>query len=434
MTTASICTIGDEILIGQIVDTNSSYISKRLNERGIKVRYMISIGDDRDEIIDKLGFCLKETDIVIVTGGLGPTKDDITKEALATLTGANGYKRSEEQFEIISKILTARGIEIADINRAQADVPDSCVVIPNKNGTAPIMEFDIPAERYGHKAVLFSLPGVPFEAIGAMNDVIVSITKSFATENIVHRTIVTFGIPESTLAKQIESWEDALPEYMHLAYLPNPTIGVRLRISVYGAESGEKLERLETEIDKLKDILGNAIYGEGEDTLQSILSRLLQGPPQASYQETLAVAESCTGGRISELITSVPGCSAYYNGSVTSYSNNVKINVLGVPREIIEKHGAVSRECVEAMAKGVSKLLDSDYAVATSGIAGPGGGSPEKPVGTCWIAAVHRSRMTDEFEVVTKQVRYKSQRDINVQRFAADALNLLRLLINQKIL
>ena len=434
MTTASICTIGDEILIGQIVDTNSSKISQALNRIGVKVRYMLSIGDDREEIITKLDKCLKQTDIVIVTGGLGPTKDDITKEALASLSGATGYKESPEQLAIVKRILGARHIDLLDINIAQAQVPDSCEVIPNRLGTAPCMKFPFEETRYGHRAVLYSLPGVPYEAEGLLEDILNDIKEHFTLEKIIHKNIITFGVPESVLSKQIEDWEDALPEWLHLAYLPNATIGIRLRLSCYGADDESRVARMDEEIEKLREILGTTVYGTGDDTLQSILPRLLKCPPEAAYQETLSVAESCTGGHLSELITSIPGCSKYYNGSVTSYSNDVKINVLGVNPDIIEKFGAVSRECAEAMARGVANLMDTDYSIATTGIAGPDGGSPEKPVGTCWIAAAHRDRTTGAVEVVSKKVLSMSaSRDVNIKRFASNALDLLRRLAEQQL-
>lgn len=427
MATASICTIGDEILIGQIIDTNSSKISKELNSLGIEVRYMFSIGDNRSEIISQLQRCLEETDIVIVTGGLGPTKDDITKDALKTLFGAEGYVESRQQMEIIERILTARGIALIDTNRAQALVPDNCVVIPNRLGTAPCMAFHTEVRSspfYGssenhHLAHLYSLPGVPFEAIGLLPDIMKDIKEHFELEEITHHTIETFGIPESTLAKMIEQWEDSLPDNIHLAYLPNPTIGVRLRLSQYGGKAD-----FSKQIDDLKAIIGDAIYGEAEDTLQKVIGDMLR-----KSGKTLAVAESCTGGRISELITSISGCSEYYKGSVTSYSNEVKINVLGVKSEIIEKHGAVSEECVRAMAEGVLKHLNSDFSVATSGIAGPLGGTPEKPVGMAHIAASYRDADTGEITTTSTVVKFASSRAVNIERFASNALNLLRLLI-----
>ena len=434
MTTASICTIGDEILIGQIVDTNSSKISQALNRIGVKVQYMLSIGDDRNEIITKLDKCLKQTNIVIVTGGLGPTKDDITKDALASLSGASGYKESAEQLAIVKRILGARHIELLDINLAQAQVPNTCEVIPNQLGTAPCMRFTFEEDKYGHKAVLYSLPGVPYEAEGLLDDILEDIKKNFTLEKIIHKNIITFGVAESVLSKQIESWEDALPKWLHLAYLPNATIGIRLRLSCYGADDPERVRRMDEETEKLREILGNTVYGTDDDTLQSILPRLLQCPPEAARQETISVAESCTGGHLSELITSIPGCSKYYNGSVTSYSNSVKINVLGVNPEIIANFGAVSRECAEAMARGVANLLDTDYSIATTGIAGPDGGSAEKPVGTCWIAVAHRDRTTGDTEVVSKKILSMSaSRDVNIKRFASNALDLLRRFAEQRL-
>lgn len=413
MKTASICTIGDEILIGQIVDTNSSHIARELNLLGIQVKYMTSIGDDHQRIVRELGNCLDLTDIVIVTGGLGPTKDDITKEALRELSASSGYKESAEQMAHIQRILGARGIPMLENNRAQALVPDACTVIPNKLGTAPCMAF------YGlgktGKSALYSLPGVPFEAIGLLPDVMGDIKRHFALEEITHHTIVTFGIPESTLAKQIEAWEDALPENIHLAYLPNPTIGVRLRLTQFGGHAD-----FAPYIAELQKILGDAIYGEGEDTLQSVIGRKLR-----SAGKTLAIAESCTGGHLSELITSVAGCSDYYKGSVTSYSNEVKMRILGVRAETLAAYGAVSEACVREMAAGVLRTLDTDYAVATSGIAGPGGGSAEKPVGTAWLAAA-RKQADGSVSVATECVHFASSRAINIERFASHALDLLR--------
>ena len=413
MKTASICTIGDEILIGQIIDTNSAHIARELNLLGIQVKYMTSIGDDRERIISELGNCLDNTDIVIVTGGLGPTKDDITKDALRALTGAKGYKESAEQRAHIERVLSARGIPLLDINRAQALVPDGCTVLPNKLGTAPGMAF-YGLGKHG-SAALYSLPGVPFEAIGLLPDVMADIRRHFDLEEITHHTVVTFGIPESTLAKQIEAWEDALPANIHLAYLPNPTIGVRLRLTQFGGKAD-----FTPYIAELRELLGEAIYGEGEDTLQEVIGRKLR-----AAGKTLGLAESCTGGHLSELITSVAGCSDYYKGSVTSYANEVKMKVLGVKPETLAQSGAVSEACVREMAAGVIRTLDVDYAVATSGIAGPGGGTPDKPVGTAWLAAAKRLE-DGRIDIRTQCVRFSSSRAVNIERFAAHALDLLR--------
>lgn len=414
MTGASICTIGDEILIGQITDTNSAHISRALNSLGIRVSRMVSIGDDHNVIIESLKQELLENEIVITTGGLGPTKDDITKNALAELSESRSYKTDERQLEIIHRILSARGLDVLDINRAQADVPENCDVIPNRLGTAPVMVFRFPESRFGHKATLYSLPGVPFEALGALEDVLNDIKEHNSLSDIYHRTVMTYGIAESALSKKISDWEDNLPEDMHLAYLPNALTGVRLRLSIYGGSKAEQESRIESELKGLKAILGDIIYSEKDDTLESAVGDLLK-----AYGKTLSTAESCTGGMISSLITSVPGSSEYFLGSVTSYANGVKENVLRVPAEIIAEHGAVSSECVAAMAEGVRRITSSDYSVATSGIAGPGGGSEEKPVGTVWIG-VSSDNGTETF-----RLKFNSDRKRNIERFSSSALHIL---------
>jgi len=421
MIQASICTIGDEILIGQIIDTNSSHISLALNDSGVRVTKMLSIGDDLDTIVDTLEGELYENDIVIVTGGLGPTKDDITKTALSRLSGASSYKTDERQLQIIHKILSARGLDVLDINLAQASVPDTCEVIPNRLGTAPVMVFRFGEERFGHQATLYSLPGVPFEAIGALGDVIEDIRQHNSLSDIYHRTVMTYGIAESALSKMIEEWEDNLPEDIHLAYLPNPLIGVRLRLSIYGGVKEEEEARIDAETARLKEILGEFIYSDRDDTLERCIGRIL-----TKAGKTVSAAESCTGGTISALLTSVPGSSGYYLGSVTSYANEVKTNVLGVPAEIIRNKGAVSSECVAAMAEGVRRLTGSDYSIATSGIAGPDGGSEGKPVGLVWIG-VSSPQGTETFNAV-----FKGDRKRNIERFASTALNYLRIkLVNE---
>ena len=415
MTTASICTIGDEILIGQIVDTNSAHISRALNDLGIRVSEMVSTGDRLADIISTLENGLRQNDIVIVTGGLGPTKDDITKKALAMLSEAECWKRNPEQLEIIHRILSARGLDALEINLAQADVPDTCTVIPNKLGTAPIMAFDFPEERFGHKATLYSLPGVPFEALGALNDVMADIRSKFSVSDIYHKTVMTFGIAESALSEMISEWEDNLPEDMHLAYLPNPLTGVRLRLSIYGGERQAQEERIKERQEALKGILGDAMYSDDDDTLETCIAKLLKGTGK-----TVSTAESCTGGSIAAMLTSVAGSSEYFLGSVVSYANSVKSGVLGVDEKIIAEHGAVSSECVAAMAEGVRKLTGSDFSIATSGIAGPGGGSDAKPVGLVWIG-VSSQKSTETFSMV-----FKGDRKRNIERFAANALNILR--------
>ena len=410
MTKASICTIGDEILIGQIVDTNSSHIARALNSCGVKVSTMLSIGDEYDTIIDSLKAELAENEIVIVTGGLGPTKDDITKKALAELSEAKSWKEDARQLEIIHRILHNRGLDVLDINKAQASVPDTCEVIPNRLGTAPIMVFRFAPERFGHMTTLYSLPGVPFEALGALQDVVDDICVHNSLKKIYHRTIMTYGVAESALAKRIEAWEDALPEDIHLAYLPNALTGVRLRLSAYG-DSDAQQERIEAEIASLKEIIGDVIYSYEDDTLENCIGKLLK-----NHGKTLSTAESCTGGLIASMITSVPGASEYFLGSVVSYANSVKHAVLGVSEDTLKNYGAVSSECVGAMAEGVRKLTGTDFAVATSGIAGPGGGSDEKPVGLVWIG-VSSEAGTETFRLV-----FNSDRKRNIERFASSAL------------
>lgn len=422
MTTASICTIGDEILIGQITDTNSAHISRALNSLGIRVSRMVSIGDSHNDIIDSLSEELRRNEIVIVTGGLGPTKDDITKSALAELSGAVSSRIDERQLEVIHRILRSRGLDVLDINLAQADVPDTCEVIVNKLGTAPIMVFRFQEDRFGHASVLYSLPGVPFEAIGALDDVLQDIRNNYPTSDIFHRTFMTYGAAESALSELIEEWEDALPEDMHLAYLPDPLTGVRLRLSIYGGQKEEQERRIEHELSRLRPILGNLLYSEQDDTLQACIGRLL-----SSSGKTVSAAESCTGGKISSLFTSIPGASGFYLGSVTSYANEVKTDLLGVSPVTIERYGAVSSECVREMADGVRKATGSDFAVATSGIAGPGGGSKDKPTGLVWIG------VSSEKSTETYRMTFNGDRERNITRFSSSALNLLRLKILDEI-
>ena len=415
MIQASICTIGDEILIGQVVDTNSSRLARALEEAGIRVTRMLSIGDDRDEILNNLRHELTVNDIVITTGGLGPTKDDITKGVLAELSGSAGYVEHAGQLAIIQEILHSRGLDMLEINRAQALVPDRCEVIPNRKGTAPVMVFRFPEESFG--STLYALPGVPYEAIGAIPSVMEDIREHFPLTHILHRSIMVFGIAESALSELIAPWEDALPEDMHLAYLPNPLTGIRLRLSIYGGNPEENGARVEEQIAGLKEILGDRVYSDQDDTLEETVGRLLKASGR-----TLGAAESCTGGEISHLITSVPGSSAYYLGSVTSYAVSVKEKVLGVPAETIGKHGVVSSEVAAAMAEGVRRVIGSDYAVSTTGMAGPDGDAVN-PAGTVWIGVAGPKG--------TKTVKrqFKNDRKRNIERFSAAALDLLRRMI-----
>ncbi|MBR0286986.1 MAG: CinA family nicotinamide mononucleotide deamidase-related protein [Bacteroidales bacterium] len=407
---ASIVTIGDEILIGQVLDTNSKHLALALEEIGIHVRRMLSIGDDAQEIESTLSRELSENDIVITTGGLGPTKDDITKAVLARLSGSRGLVRHPGQLEKVHSILRSRGLDVLPINLAQADVPDTAEVIVNQLGTAPIMIF----RNVKGGGTLYSLPGVPHEAVGAIPSVLEDIQKHQQLSSILHRNVMVYGLAESALSELIAPWEDALPGQMHLAYLPNPLTGIRLRLSCYGGESEKEKERMEAEIEKLKAILGTKIYADEDSNLETEIGKLLK-----EHHLTLSAAESCTGGEIAHLITSVSGSSAYFLGSVTSYAISVKESVLGVPAQIIEKYGVVSSEVVAAMAEGVRKLTGSDYSVATTGLAGPGG-DEFNPVGTVWIGvATPRGTKTVKY-------CYKNDRKRNIERFAASALDFLR--------
>ena len=419
MIQASICTIGDEILIGQVVDTNSSRIATALEEAGIRVTRMVSIGDDREEILNNLRNELKENDIVITTGGLGPTKDDITKGVLAELSGSTGYVENAEQLSIVRDILHSRGLDMLEINRAQALVPNRCEVIPNRKGTAPVMVFRFPEDSFN--ATLFSLPGVPFEAVGALPSVLEDIRAHYPLTGIVHRCLMVYGIAESALSEKIASWEDALPEDMHLAYLPNPLTGIRLRLSIYGCDAQEGSARIDRQLESLKALLGTLVYSDRDDTLEATIGRILK-----TAGKTLSAAESCTGGMISHLITTVSGSSTYYLGSVTSYAVSVKEKVLGVPAETIEKYGVVSSEVAAAMAEGVRRVTGSDYAVSTTGLAGAEGDGVN-PGGTVWIGVAGPNG--------TKTVKrnYKNDRKRNIERFAASALDFLRQMLAEDL-
>lgn len=412
MITASICTIGDEILIGQVVDTNSSEISRALGLLGIRVTRMLSIADNTEDIINSIDNELKINDIVITTGGLGPTKDDITKNALAVLSGSGKYVEHKGQLEKVCELLHSRGLEMLDVNRAQAMVPDTCEVIVNRRGTAPIMVFRM-QERYGRACTLYAMPGVPFETSAALPDVLEDIRSHYAVGSICHRNIMTHGLAESALAKLIAGWEDGLPGDMHLAYLPNPLTGVRLRLSVYGGSQESGNARMEAEIAKLSGIIGEYIYSFEDDTLEHALGCLLK-----KAGKTLSAAESCTGGEIAHLVTTVSGSSEYFLGSVTSYAVSVKEKVLGVPAETIEKFGVVSAEVAAAMAEGVRKLTGSDYSVSTTGLAGAEGDGVN-PGGTVWVAvsSVHGTE--------TRKFNFKNDRKRNIERFSASALHFL---------
>ena len=327
---ATILTIGDEILIGQIVDTNSVSIAKHLNSAGIVVREKISIGDDRAQILDTVARALRETEVTVITGGLGPTKDDITKKTLAELFHSGMY-RDERVAAHVERMLAARGIDYNELNRSQALVPDACTVLFNAHGTAPGMWF----ERDGH--VVVSLPGVPYEMEHLMQDEVMPRLKAhFSLRQIVHRTLITAGLPESMLAKRIEAWENALPPYLKLAYLPNPG-AVRLRLSAYEVEGESVAREIERQFEALRRLIPHNVIGYETATMQELVHRIL-----TERGKTLATAESCTGGAIASRFTAMPGASAYFRCGVVSYSNESKAALLGVDPATIARVGAVS--------------------------------------------------------------------------------------------
>ena len=414
MTDASVTTIGDEILIGQIVDTNSSMIARKLGSIGLKINDMLSIPDKREEIVSRLREELYRSEVVICTGGLGPTKDDITKDALMELSGSASYVRSAGQEEIVRNILHSRGLDALEINLRQADVPDRGEVILNYRGTAPIMIFRFGKEQFGHEAALYAMPGVPYETEAALDAVLADIAAHFPTDAITHRTLMVYGLAESALAKLIEPWEDSLPKDIHLAYLPNPLTGIRLRLSIYGEDAETSQRRIDERIEALKPYLGDKLYSLQEDSLEAVTGRLLR-----QGGSTLAVAESCTGGEIAHLITGVSGSSDYFLGSVTSYSPEVKKKLLGVPASVIEQKGIVSSEVALAMADGVRKLLGSTFSLATTGWADKYGDEHE-PAGTVWVA------VSGPKGTRTQKFQYKNDRKRNIERFSASALDLLR--------
>lgn len=408
---AEIITIGDEILIGQIIDTNSSWLGQELSKIGIQVVHRTSVSDQANAIIDALNKAKERADVLILTGGLGPTKDDITKSTLVNYFNTK-LVLNKEVNEWVTKIFRMRKLPMIDTNLAQAMVPENCEVLFNRSGTAPGMWFDVADKIY------ISMPGVPFEMKVIFEEqCIPRLRKKFTLPIIVHRTILTANIGESFLAQKIESLENQLPPHIKLAYLPGVGM-VRLRFSGRHTDAAILNNEINTIIKQLYEIIGEYIYGEENDSLEKVIGQLLK-----NEQQTLATAESCTGGYISHLITSVPGSSAYYKGSIISYANEVKINELGVSAEILKTAGAVSEACVKQMAMGIKQKLNTTYAIATSGVAGPDGGTPEKPVGTVWIA------ISGPNETIAKQFNMGDNRERTIQRTAIQALDMLRKMI-----
>lgn len=400
---ATIITIGDEILIGQIVDTNSASISRKLNATGITIATKLSIGDTREAIVEAVERAMTECDVTIITGGLGPTKDDITKHTLAAIFNSE-LVYNETEGEHVRRLLERRGIAFTDLNRGQAMLPACCTVLHNAHGTAPGMWFDTPKG-----GVVVSFPGVPFEMEHLMDDEVIPRLKArYALKSIVHRTLITRGIPESILAERISAWEDALPKHLHLAYLPAPNV-VRLRLSAYDVEGEATEAEITAEFDTLRTIIGDNIVGYEGSTLEAQIHDIL-----TARGEKLAVAESCTGGTIASKFTAMAGASAYFMAGVVSYSNEAKHDILGVSWESLNTYGAVSEQVAREMAEGVRRVSNADYGIATTGIAGPSGGSEAKPVGTVWMAvatptktiAVMRNSGTDRGQIISRASAY----------------------------
>lgn len=405
---AEIISIGDEILIGQVINTNASWMAEQLGLAGIKVVHIAAISDTDIAIRKALDDACERADIILMTGGLGPTKDDITKYTLCKYFDVS-MVFNEAAYAQVEELFRLRGFKVSNINRRQAEVPDNCIPLQNKNGTAPGMWF----EHQGK--IIVSMPGVPFEMKGLMNDeVIPRLQKKFNFKSLLKRTIMVQGIGESHLAEIISDWEDNLPSSFKLAYLPQPGL-VRLRLSAQG-ELNEALQKeFDSQIEKLKAIISDLIYGYDEARLEEVIGQLLSEKGQS-----ISTAESCTGGYISHLITDISGSSAYFKGSVVAYSNEIKEKILNVQNETLIKYGAVSEEVVSEMALGIQKLYETDYAIATSGIAGPNGGTEEKAVGTTWIALALPNKT-----VIAKKYLFGEHRGRNIRKAALTALNQL---------
>jgi nicotinamide-nucleotide amidase len=409
---ASIITIGDELLIGQVIDTNSAWMAQELNKNGIWVARRVAVGDVWDDIWQALDEESRRSSIILITGGLGPTADDITKPLLNKYFGGKmivDQKALENVKYIFERVLKRPMI---DRNLRQAEVPDSCTVIPNKRGTAPGMWF----ERAGR--IFVSMPGVPHEMKGMMtDDILPTLRERFQLPYIAHRTLLTAGIGESFLAEHIKTFEEALPASIKLAYLPNYGM-VRLRLTIQAGDPKDTATAetlLQDQFNTLKGLVAEWMATDEDITLQEAIGRLLK-----TRGKTLGTAESCTGGYIAHLITSIPGSSHYYKGSVVSYDNEVKMHSLGVSPDTLAAHGAVSEETVREMVRGALQQLDTDYTIATSGIMGPDGGTPDKPVGTVWIAVGNRQN------ILAQKFSFRFDRLRNIELTATNALNQLR--------
>ncbi len=409
MTKAEIITIGDEILYGQTLDTNSHWISGVLDEINIRVYQKTTIGDDADQILGAFREAEDRADLIIITGGLGPTKDDLTKPLLAKYFNVR-LRMNEEALSEIASIFKSIGRELTEINRKQAEIPENCEKITNRLGTAPGMWFDVRGK------VFISMPGVPFEMKAMMEEILIpKIAERFGKGVIYHKMIKTIGIGESNLAELIVSWENDLPENIKLAYLPS--LGqVKLRLTAFGNNTGDLEKQTDHLIDDLVPLIDRYVYGYDDEEIEGVVGKML-----TKSGSTISTAESCTGGFLASMITSVPGSSKYFKGSVISYSNEIKTAQLDVSEEDLNIHGAVSEPVVKKMAESVRVKMGTDVGLAVSGIAGPDGGTPEKPVGTVWLA------YADSKKTIARKVNFTKNRELNIQFSALTALNLFRL-------
>jgi len=412
---AEIITIGDEILIGQIVDTNSAWIAHELNNIGIRVKQISSVSDDGQHILTALAEACNRADIILITGGLGPTKDDITKKTIAEYFNANLVENAEA-LKNVTAIFSRFNRPLLEVNRQQALVPANCEVILNNNGTAPGMWFNENGKIY------ISMPGVPHEMMYMMEDsVLPKLKLSLKLPVIVHKTILTVGEGESFLAERIVDIEDALPGFIKLAYLPK--LGqVRLRLSGYGEDESFVKEKVNEYAARIIERVANVVAAEEDIPIEKAILNFM-----APRGLTLSVAESCTGGYISHLITQHPGSSQVFLGGAVSYSYELKERILGVKNETLWQYGAVSMETVKEMVEGALLNFKSDYALAVTGIAGPDGGTPEKPVGTVWIAVASGEKQ------IIKKVVFGNKRKQNIERTAISALNMLNILLHEHV-
>ena len=408
---AEIITIGDEILIGQIVDTNSAWMARQLNNIGIKVKQISSVSDDREHILNALAEAASRADIILITGGLGPTKDDITKTTLAEYFNV-GMVENAETLANVTRIFAKSNRPMLDINKAQALVPQNCEVIINHNGTAPGMWFESDGKIY------VSMPGVPFEMMYLMDEQVIPRLKStFKLPEIIHKTLLTAGEGESFLAKRIADIEERLPEYIKLAYLPK--LGqVRLRLSGYEGANAELEQEIDMFAAEIAERVNDVLVATEDIELEKAVLNVME-----SQGLTLSIAESCTGGYIAHLLTRHAGSSKVFAGGAVAYSNALKQQILGVKSETIDVFGAVSEETVNEMLKGALKNFNTNFAIAVTGIAGPDGGTADKPVGTVWIAVGSLEK------TLVKKFTFGSKRLQNIERSAAGALSMLNTLL-----